>query len=73
VIETYFLVDYLSTYPEKIDEWKLADKKKRISHFGPGITRNALDKREATRAANERGFTTCPRKLHRTLRIGEYR
>ena len=46
VIETYFLVDYLSTYPEKIDEWKLADKKKRISHFGPGIIRNALDKRD---------------------------
>ena len=44
VIETYFLVDYLSTYPEKIDEWKRADKKKRISHFGPGFIRNALDK-----------------------------
>ena len=46
VIETYFLVDYLSTYPEKIDEWKRADKKKRISHFGPGIIRSALDKRD---------------------------
>ena len=46
VIETYFLVDYLSTYPEKIDEWKRADKKKRISHFGPGVIRNALDKRD---------------------------
>ena len=46
VIETYFLVDYLSTYPERIDEWKRADKKKRISHFGPGFIRNALDKRD---------------------------
>jgi hypothetical protein len=46
LIETYFLVDYLSTYPEKIDEWKRADKKKRISHFGPGFVRNALDKRD---------------------------
>src|ERR1700758_4153179 len=36
IIETYFLVDYLSTYPEKIEEWRRADKKKRISHFGPG-------------------------------------
>src|SRR5215472_12736401 len=45
VIETYFLVDYLSTYPEKIDEWRRADKKKRISHFGPALIRNALDKR----------------------------
>jgi hypothetical protein len=46
VIETYFLVDYLSTYPEKIDEWKRADRNKRISHFGPGFIRNALDKRD---------------------------
>jgi hypothetical protein len=46
VIETYFLVDYLSTYSEKIDEWKRANKKKRILHFGPGFIRNALDKRD---------------------------
>jgi hypothetical protein len=46
VIETSFLVDYLSTYPEKIGEWKGADKKKRISKFGPGIIRIALDKRD---------------------------
>jgi len=45
-IETYFLVDYLSTYPEQIDEWRRADKKKRIAHFGPGFIRNALDKRD---------------------------
>src|SRR4029077_19040549 len=54
VIETYFLVDYLSTYPEKIDEWKRADKKTRTSHFGPGIIRNALDKRD--------GYTSGERK-----------
>src|SRR6267378_2838316 len=54
VIETYFLVDYLSTHPEKIDEWKRADKKKRISHFGPGFIRNALDKRD--------GYTSGKRK-----------
>jgi hypothetical protein len=54
VIETCFLVDYLSTYPEKIDEWKRADKKKRISTFGPGIIRNALDKRD--------GYTSGERK-----------
>ncbi len=54
VIETYFLVDYLSTYPEKIDDWKRADKKKRISHFGPGVIRNALDKRD--------GYTSGQRK-----------
>jgi hypothetical protein len=54
MIETCFLVDYLSTYPEKIDEWKHADKKKRISHFGPGFIRNALDKRD--------GYTSGARK-----------
>jgi hypothetical protein len=36
---------YLSTYPEKINEWRRADKKQRISHFGPSFIRNALDKR----------------------------
>src|SRR5262249_32669921 len=41
-----FLVDYLSTYPEKIDKWRRADKKARIVHFGPGVIRNALDKRD---------------------------
>ena len=54
VIETYFLVDYLSMYPEKIDEWKRADKKKGISHFGPAFIRNALDKRD--------GYTSGERK-----------
>ena len=46
VLETSFLVDYLSTYPEKIDKWRRADKKTRIVHFGPGVIRNALDKRD---------------------------
>jgi len=46
IIETHFLVDYLSTYPKKIEEWRRADKKKRISHFGPGFIRTALDKRD---------------------------
>ena len=54
VLETCFLVDYLSTYPEKIDEWRRADKKKRISHFGPSFIRNALDKRD--------GYTSGARK-----------
>jgi hypothetical protein len=54
VIETYFLVDYLSTYPGKIEEWKAADKKKRIAHFGPSLIRNALDKRD--------GYTSGERK-----------
>jgi hypothetical protein len=47
VIETYFLIDYLTTYPAKIAEWKAADKKKRIAHFGPGFIRTELDKRDS--------------------------
>jgi hypothetical protein len=35
VFETYFLVDYLTTPQGKIAEWKAADKKARIAHFGP--------------------------------------
>ncbi len=54
ILETYFLVDYLTTYPEKIAEWKIADKKARVAHFGPGFIRNALDKRD--------GYTSGARK-----------
>jgi hypothetical protein len=54
ILETYFLADFLTTYPEKIKDWKAADKKARIAHFGPGIIRNALDKRD--------GFSSGARK-----------
>ncbi|MGA7311549.1 MAG: hypothetical protein WBX05_21655 [Pseudolabrys sp.] len=54
VLETGFLVDYLVTYPHKIAEWKAADKKARQKHFGAGIIRNALDKRD--------GYTSGARK-----------
>jgi hypothetical protein len=46
IVETYFLVDYLSTYPLKIAEWKTAEKRRRIAEFGPGKIRNELDKRD---------------------------
>jgi hypothetical protein len=46
VIETSFLVDYLKTYPDEIDEWRRADRKKRMSCFGPRRIREALDKRD---------------------------
>src|SRR2546430_3631458 len=46
VIETYFLVDYLSTYPDEIDEWKRADRKKLTWYFSPARIRNELDKRD---------------------------
>jgi hypothetical protein len=46
VIETSFLVDYLKTYPEEIDEWRRADRKKRMLHFGPRRIREVLDERD---------------------------
>lgn len=54
VLETYFLVDYLTTHPGKVQEWKAADKRARIAHFGPGFIRTALDKRD--------GYTSQQRK-----------
>ena len=54
VIETYFLVDYLSTYRTEIDEWRRADPTKRMTHFGAGRIRSELDKRD--------GYTSKQRK-----------
>jgi len=56
IVETYFLVDYLTTYPEKIAEWKVADKRARIVHFGPGVIRNALDKRDGYSSGARKGI-----------------
>jgi len=68
VIETYFLVDYLTTYTAKIAEWKVADKKARITQFGPGIIRTALDKRDGYTSGSGRGYTTSWRNMPRTRR-----
>jgi len=46
VIETGFLIDYLTTCPDKIPEWKAADKKNRKNVFGPAAIRKALDERD---------------------------
>jgi hypothetical protein len=58
LIETYFLVDYLSTYPEKIDEWRRADKKTRIAQFGPASFATRSTSGPAIRVVSEKGFTT---------------
>jgi hypothetical protein len=46
VIETGFLIDYLTTYPEKIAVWKAADDRTRQKLFGAGPIRKALDERD---------------------------
>ncbi|MEA2885668.1 MAG: hypothetical protein QOD11_28 [Bradyrhizobium sp.] len=45
ILETYFLVDYLRTYPDKIKVWKTAPKKQRLKDFSPKRIRDELDKR----------------------------
>ena len=46
IVEVSFLLDYLQTYPEKISAWMAADKRQRMTEFGPGFIRRALDKRD---------------------------
>ena len=38
VLETYFLLDYLTTHSGRLDEWKKSDKKARMKLFGPGLS-----------------------------------
>jgi hypothetical protein len=40
-LETFFLVDYLVSFPEKIQEWKIADEKQLRKEFGPAAVRVA--------------------------------
>lgn len=47
VVETVALLDYLGTYQDKIAVWKASDKNARISQFGPGAIRKALNDRDA--------------------------
>lgn len=46
ILETYFLVDYLRTNPDKVAVWKNATKKQRLSEFSPRKIREELDKRD---------------------------
>jgi hypothetical protein len=45
-LETFFLVDYLASFPDKIQGWKTADEKKLRNEFGPAAVRAALDARD---------------------------
>lgn len=46
VFETVALLDYMQSHPEQIAVWKASDKKQRITKFGPGAIRNALNERD---------------------------
>jgi hypothetical protein len=46
IVETYFLVDYLRSNPEKVSVWKSADKRQRSREFSPRRIREELDKRD---------------------------
>ena len=46
IFETVALLDYLHTNPSQIAVWKTSDKNQRITEFGPGAIRNALNSRD---------------------------
>jgi hypothetical protein len=46
VLETATLLDYMRSYPEQIAVWKVSDKSQRITKFGPGAIRKALNERD---------------------------
>lgn len=46
IFETVALLDYLHANPSQIAVWKASDKKQRIKQFGPGVIRDALNKRD---------------------------
>lgn len=43
LLETVFLLGYFDINPEKISEWRIADRPTRIKNFGQVIIRTALD------------------------------
>ena len=46
VLEAGFLIDYLSTYDSKIQEWKESSRENRLKNYNPRVIREALDKRD---------------------------
>ena len=46
ILETYFLLDYLRSNPDKLSVWKAADRKQLMKDFGPAAIRAALDRRD---------------------------
>jgi hypothetical protein len=46
ILETYFLLDYLRSNPDKLPIWKAADRKQLMKDFGPAAVRAALDRRD---------------------------
>lgn len=46
ILETAFLLDYFLTDRSLIAEWRSSDKKIRVTKFGPGAIRKALDDRD---------------------------
>jgi len=45
-LETFFLVDFLVSNPNKVSEWRAAEAKALRNEFGPAAVRDALDARD---------------------------
>lgn len=46
VLESMYLLDYFSLYPEKVQVWKKCNEKERNKEFNPAFIRTALDNRD---------------------------
>lgn len=44
LVETIALVNFFHYFPERIAEWRIAERKALVNEFGPNAVRNALDK-----------------------------
>ncbi len=52
ILETAFLLDYMLSNREKIAVWKVADKRRLKTEFGPFVIRKALDERDGNKEGN---------------------
>ena len=59
ILETFFLLDLFSSAPNKIEHWRMADRKTRLKEFKPIKVRELLDSRD--------GFTELKRAAHYEL------
>jgi hypothetical protein len=46
IFEAVALLDFMRSHPDQIAVWKASDKNQRISKFGPGAIRKALNERD---------------------------
>ena len=68
IAETYFMLDYLRTNPDKIAAWKFADNRQHKKDFHPKVIRDALNNRDGfiAKKRDEMYATLCSFATHPT-------